>query len=70
MPEKKDIQIKLPYELAGKLSKRIQEVGFNSITEYIVYVLEQALSAGGYDEAYTEEDEKKVRERLKDLGYL
>ncbi len=69
--EKKNINIKLPYELAGKISKKIKEVGFDTITSYVVYVLEQALSSDDSEEdAYGKEEEKNVRERLKELGYL
>ena len=72
MKEKKTIQISLPYELAGKLSQKIKDAGFKSITEYVVYILEQTLSSEESDDskAYSEEDEKNVRERLKELGYL
>lgn len=73
MKNEKPIKISLPYALVGKLSKRIKEVGFDSITEYIVYVLEQTLSLAKPEKegaAYNEEDEKTVRERLKELGYL
>lgn len=71
MTKKKPIQISIPYDLAGKLSKKIKETGFGSITEYVIYVLEQTLSFDTEKEDnYPEEDEKEVRERLKDLGYL
>ena len=67
----KDINIKLPYGLAGKISKKIKEVGFDTITSYVIYVLEQALSPDdSKEDAYGEEEEKNVRERLKELGYL
>ena len=66
-----DINIKLPYKLAGKISKKIKEAGFDTITSYVVYVLEQALSSDDSEEdAYGKEEEKNVRERLKELGYL
>ncbi len=64
------IQIKIPYKLAGKLSKKIKETGFNTITEYVVYILEQALSESPESVEVSEEEEKKVRERLRELGYL
>ena len=68
---KEDIPIKIPYKLAGKLSKKIKEAGFDTITSYVVYVLEQALSSDDSEEdTYGEEEEKNVRERLKELGYL
>ena len=64
-----EISIKIPYELAGKLSKKIKEVGFDSITEYVIYVLEQILSSEELDEN-DDEEEENVRKRLKELGYL
>lgn len=69
---KKDIQIKLPIKLADKIGMKIKEAGFNTITEYVVYVLEQTLSSedSSSDEVYSEEEEKNIRERLKELGYL
>ena len=64
------IPIKIPYKLAGKLSKKIKETGFNTITEYVVYILEQAISDSSENVDISEEEEKKVRERLRELGYL
>ena len=66
----KPITIKLPYNLAGKLSKKIKETGFDTITEYITYVLEQTLSENTENGEDYEEEEKNVKERLKELGYL
>ncbi|MCX6749585.1 MAG: CopG family transcriptional regulator [Candidatus Pacearchaeota archaeon] len=66
----KPIQIKIPYKLAGKLSKKIKETGFDTITEYVLYVLEQTLSEDSENSENYEEEEKNVKERLKDLGYL
>lgn len=67
---KESITIKLPYELAGKLSKKIGEAGFDTITSYVVYVLEQVLAETSGQEDSSEDDDKEVRERLKKLGYL
>lgn len=66
----KPIQIKIPYKLAGRLSKKIKETGFDTITEYVVYVLEQTLSEDSENGENNEEEEKNVRQRLKELGYL
>lgn len=65
-----DITIKIPYEIAKKLSKKIGETGFKSITEYVTYLLEQAVSSEEQEEERDEEEEKNVRKRLKELGYL
>ena len=68
----KDIKITIPYSLAEKLNKKIKKIGFNTIDEYVAFVLEQAISSeeSGNQEGYDEEEEKNVKESLKELGYL
>ncbi len=56
-------------ELYERVKKYIEEVGgFESVDEFIEFVVEEALESTG--EAFSEEDKKKVEERLKDLGYM
>lgn len=65
--------ISIPKVLADKLKKRIEGTGFNSVSSYVTYVLRQVLSnVEGQEkkEAFSEEDERKVKERLRSLGYL
>ncbi len=64
------IEIKLPNKLAGKLAKKIEETGFSTITEYVVYILEQAVSEGSKSVEMDEEEEKRVKKRLRELGYF
>lgn len=66
------VTIKIPRELYRKLSEMIEDTGFSSVTEFIVFVL-RTLSSGGKikeEKGLTEEEVKAVRERLKKLGYL
>ena len=65
----KYIEIKIPYELAAKLSSKMEQAGFEKLTPYIQFILEQVIDDGSEDD-YSKEDEKEVRQRLKDLGYL
>ncbi len=64
--------ITIPVQLADKIEDRIKDTGFNSISSYVTFVLRQVLSTSKQErqEAFTEEDEAKVKERLKSLGYL
>lgn len=65
--------ISIPQPLAEKIKKRIEGTGFNSVSSYVTYILRQVLSSTGTDtakEPFSEEDERKVKERLKSLGYL
>ena len=70
--EKKYTTISIPTPLAEKIKKRIKGTGFTSLSSYTTYVLREIISGKKEEseEAFTKEDEKKVRERLKALGYL
>lgn len=70
-----EAKILIPMDLADKLSKRAKNKGFASLSNYVTYVLRQVLSTIETDEkkqskAFTKEGEKKVKQRLKELGYL
>ncbi|MCX9081079.1 MAG: hypothetical protein OIN83_02660 [Candidatus Methanoperedens sp.] len=72
MSEKYGI-IKVPEELITKIKERIQGTEFNSIDEYATFVLEEVVKETGEEEpeeVFSEEDEHKVKERLRALGYL
>ncbi len=72
--------ISIPKPLAEKIKKRMEGTGFNSVSSYVTYVMRQVLSkveseeqpnvASAPKEAFSEEDERKVKERLRSLGYL
>ena len=67
--------ISIPKELAEKVKARIEGTGFHSVSSYVTYILRQVLSGhaeagAGKRDAFSEEDEKKVKERLRSLGYL
>ncbi|MBW3019066.1 CopG family transcriptional regulator [Candidatus Woesearchaeota archaeon] len=71
-------EIKIPKEIADRLQKRVDESNgeFNTVEEYVNYILGQVVerleaeSNEHDEEVYSEEDEKKVKEKLKALGYL
>jgi len=65
--------ISIPTPLAQKIKKRIEGTGFNSLSSYVTYVLREVISnieEEEQDEAFSKEDEEKVKERLRALGYL
>ncbi len=69
--------ISIPKPLAEKIKKRMVGTGFNSVSSYVTYVMRQVLSKveseeqpNAPKEAFSEEDERKVKERLRSLGYL
>lgn len=70
--EKEYTNIQIPTTLANKIKKRIKGTEFPSISSYISYVLREVLSESEEktEEAFTKDDEEKVKSRLRALGYL
>ena len=73
MKERKHTTITIPKPLYKKIKKRIIKTGFTSVSDYVTYVLREVVSSleeGKKKEVFTRDEEKKVKERLKALGYL
>jgi len=70
--EKKYTTISIPIPLAEKIKKRIKGTGFTSLSSYVIYVLREVMSGieAESNEVFSKEDEEKVKERLRALGYL
>jgi len=64
-------EIRISTQLFEKISKRIKGTGFDSVSRYVEYVLEELLSEGEVErEPYSKEDEEKIKARLRALGYI
>lgn len=70
--EKKYTTVSIPTPLAEKIKKRIEGTGFHSLSSYVTYVLREVISGieDESEEAFSKEDEEKVKDRLRALGYL
>jgi Arc/MetJ-type ribon-helix-helix transcriptional regulator len=66
------VTIKIPRELYERLQKVVEETGFGSVTEFIVFVMRDLLAAGQLqDESGLDRREVElIRNRLRTLGYL
>lgn len=64
------VTLKIPRNLYEKVKNLIKETGFNSVTEFNRFVLRDIVSQGELSKEEIPEDMKKVRERLRNLGYL
>jgi len=66
--------VSIPKPLADKVKERMKGTGFSSVSSYVTYVLRQVLSSIEQDrrekQAFTKEEEDRVKQRLKDLGYI
>ena len=71
-PKTGKVTLKIPWELYGKLSEIIEDTGFSSVNEFAVFVMRNVASGGRIkgEEKLTSEEIRKVRERLKKLGYM
>ena len=65
------VTVKIPRPLYRKIQQVVEDSGFNSPTDFIVYVLRDLM--GEADEApkdFTQEELDDVKRKLKNLGYL
>lgn len=64
--------VSIPIQLYEKIKKRLSETDFSSVSDYVTYILREVLATveEEEEEVFTEEDEKKIKERLRSLGYL
>jgi Arc/MetJ-type ribon-helix-helix transcriptional regulator len=71
------VTIKIPRKLYNRLAEIVSDSGFNSVTDFVVYVLRDLASAKEMskservgEESLTKEEVEQIRKRLKSLGYL
>ncbi|MHA1230877.1 MAG: CopG family transcriptional regulator [Candidatus Helarchaeota archaeon] len=66
--------VSIPKPLAEKIKKRMEGTGFTSISSYVTYILREVIASIEADEqereAFSKEEEEKVKERLRNLGYI
>jgi len=71
--DKKYTTVSIPTPLVEKIKNRIEGTGFTSVSSYVTYVLREVIAnmdEDDDDEVFSKEDEEKVKERLRALGYL
>ncbi len=69
--ENEAIDISIPAELFKQIEEKIKDTDVASVQDYVIKVLKSSLTEGGKeDEGLSKEEEDKVKERLKALGYM
>jgi metal-responsive CopG/Arc/MetJ family transcriptional regulator len=69
--EKETMTVSIPASLYKKIEEAIKGTDVPSVSDYVVRVLREKLSQGKQsEEVFTKEDEEKVKQRLKALGYI
>ena len=61
--------IRLPEELARQIEERIRDSSFGTVEAFVTFVMARLVEQPG-EVAFSEEDEKTLKERLRSLGYI
>lgn len=59
--------VSIPFKLAGKIKKNIENTDMSSVSEYVTFILRMILAEKTDIKCL---DEAKIKQRLKNLGYL
>ncbi|KXA97232.1 CopG family transcriptional regulator [candidate division MSBL1 archaeon SCGC-AAA259I14] len=69
-----DKKVSIPESLYEKVKERCEGTGFESVSEYVTFVLREVVEEEEEEEEeekeFSKEDEEKVKERLRALGYM
>ena len=71
--KRKHTTVSIPKPLFDKIKKRIKGTGFASVSEYVTFVLREVVASLEEEEkkeVFTKEEEEKIKERLRALGYI
>jgi hypothetical protein len=72
-PKGKFTSVSIPIPLFKKIEDRIDGTGFTSVSSYVTYILREIIANEDQkrgDEPFSKEDENRVKDRLRALGYL
>jgi hypothetical protein len=61
--------LRVPEETAAAIERRIAGSGFESADAFVAFVLARLLEESG-DVPFSVEDENRIKERLRSLGYI
>ncbi len=64
--------VEIPESLHDRIRTRIEGTEFQSVSDYVVHAVRERLALDENQKApvYSKEEEEKIKDRLKTLGYL
>jgi len=71
MDKEEGVDVSIPASLYRKIEEKIKGTKIDSVSSYVTKVMQENLAKEeGASESLSKDDEEKVKERLKALGYL
>lgn len=71
MDKEERVDVSIPASLYKKIEEKIKGTEIDSVSSYVTKVIQENLAKEeGASESLSKDDEEKVKERLKALGYL
>jgi len=71
MMDKEFTPVSIPTSLYKKIEEKIKGTEFSSVSSYVTKVLRESLAKNEENkEVFSPEEEEKIKERLKALGYI
>lgn len=69
---KDKIEVNISKELYELVKQRVKESNgeFKDVEDYVEFVLREIVKDEEEEQKYSKEDEEKIKQRLKSLGYL
>lgn len=68
-PAKSGRPLRIPEEVAERLERRMRGSSFPDLDAYVAFILARLLDEPS-NEPFSESDERRLRERLRSLGYI
>ncbi|MFP3144387.1 MAG: hypothetical protein RXQ93_05165 [Caldisphaera sp.] len=72
-PNTRYTTVSIPITLYDRIKNLIQNTGFTSVSQFVIYVLRDVVSSMEQEKmssTISEEEKKQIIERLKKLGYI
>jgi len=72
MEEENTTPVSIPTSLFRQVEEKIKGTSFSSVSSYVTYLLRETIAETKEQtkQAFSKEEEEKVQERLRALGYI
>lgn len=64
------MKIEINEEIIKEIQKNIKGTNFKNVEDYVNFILKQIIKQEETSKGFSEDDEDKIKERLRGLGYI